>query len=163
MGQDIKEVVEESRRHCKVYPALNATFLTLIHKQENVDRPVGFRPIALCNVIYKILTTIMVNRLKPLLPLLISLEQSFVTGRQILDGIVTAQEAIHSLKSIKTKGMLKKIDLAKAYDRINWSYLNAILKAYGFDQRWVHWIHSFISNPNFSIMLNGRENFRGEF
>ena len=149
-------MAEESRRHGKVYLALNVTFLTLIPKQENTDRPVGFHPIALCNVIYKILSTIMVNRLKPLLPSLISPEQTgVVTGRQILDGIVTAQEAIHSLKSTKTKGMLIKLDLAKAYDRINWPYLIAILRAYGFDQRWVQWIYSFISTPNFSIMLNG--------
>ena len=61
MGQDIMDMVEESRRHRKVYPTLNATFITLIPKQEHADTPVGFRPIALCNVIYKILSTIMVN------------------------------------------------------------------------------------------------------
>ena len=61
MGQDITDVVEESRRHRKIYPALNATFLTLILKQKQADTPVGFHPISLCNVIYKILSMIMVN------------------------------------------------------------------------------------------------------
>ena len=62
----------------------------------------------------------MVNKLKPLLPSLISLEKtSFVKGKKILDGIITAQEAIHSLKSLKKKGMLIKLDLSKAYDRIS--------------------------------------------
>ena len=50
MGQDITDVIEESRRHRKVYPALNATFLTLIPKKEHADTPMGFRPISLCNV-----------------------------------------------------------------------------------------------------------------
>ena len=120
MSQDILEVVEESRRNQTVYPTLNATFLTLIPKQENSNTLVGFRPISLCNVIYKILSTIMVNRLKPLLPRLIAPKQTgFVKGRQILDEIVTAQEAIHSLKTLKSKGMLIKLELSKAYDCIN--------------------------------------------
>ena len=115
MGRDIWEIFEESRRNRNVYPALNATFITLIPKQENSDTPVGFRPIALCNVIYKILSTMMVYRLKPLLPSLISLEQTgFVKGRKILDGIFTKEEAIHLLKSLKMKGMLIKLDLSKA-------------------------------------------------
>ena len=83
IGPDILEVVEESQRNMMGYPALNATFLTLIPKQQNADTLVGFRPISLYNVIYKILSTIMVNRLEPLLPTLISPEQTgFVKGRQ---------------------------------------------------------------------------------
>jgi len=80
----------------------------------------------------------MVNQLKPILLRLISQEQTrFVKGRQIKNDIVVAQEAIHSLKNSKTKGMLIKLDLAKAYDRINWGYLQKILKAFSFDERWI--------------------------
>ena len=94
--------------------------------------------------------------LKPLLPQLISPEQTdFVTGHQILDGIVTTQEAIHSLQTKRVKGMMMKLDLAKAYDRISWSYLLVVLKSFGFDQRWLQWLFSFISTPNFSILVNG--------
>ena len=74
IGPDILEVVEKSQRNKMVYPALNATFLTLIPKKQNAETPVGLRPISLCNVTYKILSTIMVNHLKPLLPTLISSE-----------------------------------------------------------------------------------------
>lgn len=88
-----------------MHPALNATFLALIPKTENSEEPQGFWSIALCNIIYKILATIMVNRLKPILQELISQEQmGFVKARKIIDGIVVAQEAIHSLKNSKTKG-----------------------------------------------------------
>ena len=138
MGPDIQEVVEESRRNKKVYPALNATFRTLIPKHKNADTPMGFRPVALCNVIYKILSTIMVNRLKPLLPTIISLEQTgFVKGRQILDGIVVAQEAIHSLTKDKQRGLLIKLDLSKAYDRISLQYLIEVMRPCGFEERWL--------------------------
>jgi hypothetical protein len=156
IGPDIQEVVEESRRNKKVYPALNATFITLVPKSKDADTPVGFRPIALCNVIYKILSTVMVNRLKPLLPTIISPEQTgFVKGRQILDRIVVAQEAIHSLTKDKQKGLLIKLDLSKAYDRISWQYLIEVMRAFGFDDRWLQWVKSFISTPHFSILLNG--------
>jgi len=66
----------------------------------------------------------MVNRLKPILPYLIAQEQiGFVKGRQITDGIIVAQEVIHSLKNSRNKGMLIKLDLAKANDHLSWEYL----------------------------------------
>ena len=97
----------------------------------------------------------MVNRLKPILPTLISPQIGFVQGRQILDGIVTTQEAIHSLKSLKSKGMMIKLNLSKAYDHLSWSFLLNILKAFCFDQRWIEWISSLISSPICSVHING--------
>ena len=124
LGKDIVELAEESRRTRQVFSGLNPTFLTLIPKYDKCDTPSGFHPIALCNVIYKILSTIMVNRLKPILHALISPKQiGFVKGRQILDRIVTEQEAIHSLRTLKAKGIIIKLDLAKAYESLNWNYL----------------------------------------
>jgi len=91
MKQDIVNAVEESRCMKRMHPTWNTTFLELILKLEKVDEPQGFRPIALCNVIYKIIATIMVNRLKSILLELISEEQTgFVKGRQIVDGIIVA-------------------------------------------------------------------------
>ena len=72
-----------------------------------------------------------------------------------MDGIVTAQEAIHSLQTKRVKGMMMKLDLAKAYDRISWSYLLVVIKSFGFDQHWLQWLFSFISTPNFTIIVNG--------
>ena len=73
---DILEVVEDSRQHKKVLRALNATFIALIPKRENAITPDGFRPIALCNMVYKIISKEIANRLKPLLPTLISEEET---------------------------------------------------------------------------------------
>ena len=98
---------------------LNTTFLSLILKEWGVDSLGKFRPISLCNIILKIITKVMENRLKPLMLGLISLEQSgFVEGRQILDGIILTQEMIHSMKQTKTTCMLIKVDLEKAYDKV---------------------------------------------
>jgi len=131
MSNDLVELVEESRCTKCMHLALNSTFLELIPKTGNSNEPQGFRPISLCNVVYKILPTIMVNRLKPILLDLITQEQTgFVKGRQITNGIVVAQEVIHSLKNSRNKGMLIKLDLEKAYDRLSWVYLEGILKAH---------------------------------
>eukprot|EP00253_Pinus_taeda_P008746 PITA_08746 len=156
LGREILDLVEESRINQKVWPALNSTFFALIPKGDNLEEANGFRPIALCNVIYKMITSLIAKRLKPLLDNLISAEQiGFVEGRQILDGLVVTQEVIHSLKVKKQKGMMIKLDLSKAYDRLNWKYLETVLERFGFHQRWIAWIHNLIYSPHFSILVNG--------
>eukprot|EP00253_Pinus_taeda_P010995 PITA_10995 len=82
-------------------------------------------------------------------------QTGFVEGRQILDGLVVTQEMIHSLNQKKQRGMMIKLDLSKAYDRLSWRYLRMVLEAYGFEKRWIEWIFSMISTPIFSILVNG--------
>ena len=74
LGEDILKLVEESRCTKRMHPALNSKFLALISKTEHSEEPKGFRPIVVYNVIHKIMATIMVNHLKPILPKLISQE-----------------------------------------------------------------------------------------
>jgi hypothetical protein len=93
----------------------------IIPKEEHFDNPNNFCPISLCNVFYKIITKLIANRLKPLLPTLISPEQiGYVEVRQILGGIIMAHELVHSLKYTKSPGMILKLDLSKAFDKLSW-------------------------------------------
>jgi hypothetical protein len=150
------EVAEESRALGVVLPALNTTFHTLIPKEERVTNPKHFIPITLCNVIYKVITKVIATRLKPILPYLISNEQSgYVEGRQIMDSVILAHEVIHSLKSSRTPGMLIKLDLSKAFDRASWKYIRAVLDSFGFAQEWINWIMNLTSSAFFSILVNG--------
>ena len=87
---EVWAIVEESRTSRGVLKSFNATFLALIPKSEGADAPSVFRPIALCNVIYKLISKVIANRLKPLPLGIINPKQlGFVEGRQILDGIIT--------------------------------------------------------------------------
>ena len=89
-----------------------------------------FRPIGLCNVIYKLISKCIVNKLKGVLPDLISPAQSsFVPGRQITDNVILMQEAIHSMRRKKgaTGWMAIKLDLEKAYDRLRWDFIHDTL------------------------------------
>jgi hypothetical protein len=81
---DVYGVVEDSRCSASILKALNATMVTLIPKENEARTPDHYRPIALCNVVYKIISKVIANRLKPLLPTLISQEQAgFVEGKKI--------------------------------------------------------------------------------
>ena len=118
--EDMLGIVEESRNKRGFLKAFNATFLTLIPKEAGVDTPDKFRPIVLWNVIYKIISKVIANRLKTLLPNLISSKQSgFVEGRQILDGVIIVHEVLHSLRITRVPGMMIKLEIAKVYDKIN--------------------------------------------
>lgn len=153
---DIWQLIEHSISTHGVLPGFNATFLALIPKEENSQHPKSFRPIALCNVIYKLITKIIGNRLKPLLPSLISREHmGYVEDHQILDNVILTHELIHSLKIKKIPEMLIKLDLLKAFDKLSWQYLRSILHAFGFHPTWTQWIISLISSSFFSILING--------
>eukprot|EP00253_Pinus_taeda_P035804 PITA_35804 len=135
--KDIVEIVKDSRWNKTILKALNTSFISLIPKQDNAQMPERYKPIALCNVVYKIISKVVASRLKPLLPTLISSEQTgFVEGRQILDNIIQAHEVIHSLTCNKREGMIMKLDIAKAYDKVNWMYIKKVLPTFGFDHNW---------------------------
>ncbi|CAL2266038.1 unnamed protein product [Prunus armeniaca] len=101
---------------------LNETYIALIPKVAAPEFPNQFRPISLCNSSYKILSKMLANRLKQVIPSIISdTQNAFVHGRQIQDNIVVAHEVYHYLR-LKRKGSKfeasLKMDMSKAYDRV---------------------------------------------
>jgi hypothetical protein len=116
----------------------------------------NFKPISLCNVIYKNISNVIALRIKPILPFIISKEQfGYVKGRKIMDSVILVHEIIHSLKITRTPGMLLKLDLSKYFDKLSWKYMKALLSASGFNRDWVSWIMSLISSNFFLILING--------
>ena len=138
---------------------LNQTNICLIPK---VYPPTGmseFRPIALCNVTYKVISKILINRLKKHLGSVISENQAaFIPGRMISDNIIMAHEVFHSLKVRKrqaTSYMAVKTDITKAYDRLEWCFLEETMKRMGFHPKWIRSIMICISSVSFSVLING--------
>lgn len=108
----------------------------LLPKKENVVCMKDLRPIALCNVLYKILSKVLANRLKRILPQVISENQAaFVPGRSINDNVLIAFELIHHMKKSLVGGegdVALKLDISKAYDRVDWGYLRRRMLTLGF-------------------------------
>jgi hypothetical protein len=136
----------------------NHTHLALIPKIDNPLKVTQFRPINLTNFSYKIISKILANRLKPLLHKIIYPNQSaFLQGRSIQDNFVLAHELFHTMKHKRGRGglMALKLDMEKAFDRMEWSFLFRILKSLGFHSKWIRMIEQCISTVSFSILLDG--------
>ena len=137
---------------------LNKTLIALIPKCNGPKTLNQFRPISLCNTVYKIVTKIIVNRIRPLLSNLISpFQTAFIPGRRGVDNVIIAQELIHSLHKKKgRKGFfILKIDLEKAYDRLEWSFICEVLLFFNFPNRVVGLILECVSSYSIFILFSG--------
>jgi len=124
LGDDLLGIVEESRKQ----GTLNATFLALIPKCENLGSFGYFRTIALCNLAYKIITKNIANIIKSTLSYGISKEQfGFLEGRKITDAIGIVQETLHNIKVKNGKALVLKLDLIKSFDRVDRGFLRLVL------------------------------------
>ena len=116
-----------------------------------------YRPIACCNVLYKVVSKILANRLKGILPRIVSANQSaFVQGRLLMENVLLASELVKDYhKENISSRCLMKIDISKAFDSVQWSFVLRTLKALGFPDKFIHWINLCISTPSFSVQVNG--------
>jgi hypothetical protein len=141
-------------------PHLNDMHIALISKKKMAcHTPSDYRPISLCNVIYKLIAKSLANRLKSHLPDYVHpSQQAFIEGRRISNNIIVAQEIAHSfsLNSWNSQDFMIKIDLAKAFDRLEWHFIASALARKGLHDHFINLIHSCISSPTFSVIINGQ-------
>ena len=138
---------------------IDLTHIALIPKHKNPDKMSDFRPISLCNVIYKIISKVLANRLKAILSSIISDSQSaFVPRRFITENVTVAFETLNSLRirrSSKKAYMALKLDMSKAYDRVEWRFLELFMRKIGFADNWVNFIMECIQSVNYSVLIDG--------
>ncbi|XP_071700091.1 uncharacterized protein [Rutidosis leptorrhynchoides] len=122
-GEDLIEAISSFWRSGVISPGCNSSFITLIPKVANPVSLIEYRPISLIRSFYKIITKLLSNRIKKVVPNLVGFEQSaFIKGRNILDGVLVANESLKFLKSKHIKSMLFKVDFEKAFDSLNWDF-----------------------------------------
>jgi hypothetical protein len=154
MFQDFHKGVLDIKR-------LNFGVITLVPKLKEANTIKQYRPICLLNVDYKCFTKLLTNRLVPVAQNIIGENQTgFVKGRNILEGVLVLHEVLHELRTSRKQGLVLKIDFEKAYDRVNWNFLEQVMKGRGFPDQWIAWTMSTVKGGKVCINVNGeRSNF----
>lgn len=137
--------------------SINSTILSLIPMKEEARQMKDYRPISCCNVLYKIISKILTNRLKKLLPKFISSNQSsFFKDQLLMENVLMASESVKCYhKSSVSSRCAVKIDISKAYDSVQGSFLLSLLTAIGVPDKLVVWIKKCIELSSFSVQANG--------
>lgn len=144
----------EGKRLTKFYAH---TCMVLIPKVQSPSNFAELRPISLSNFSAKIISKVLVGRLNPLLPRLISEHQSgLLKGRLITDNVLLAQEIVQGISQPNTCGnTLIKLDMAKAYEKFSWEFLISVLRNFGFSEWWMEAVRRLISDVWYSIIVTG--------
>lgn len=161
VGDDVVCLVRKFFQDGVMPTGLNDTNVVLIPKKKSPMVVGDLRPISLCNVLARIVTKVMANRMKHMLDEVVSECQSaFIPGRLITDNVMVGYEMIHYVKR-KRRGkdgcMAVKIDMSKAYDRIEWGYQRELLCRMGFNDWWVHLVIQCVNSVSYTIIHGTRE------
>ncbi|GLU22240.1 hypothetical protein SLE2022_383300 [Rubroshorea leprosula] len=160
MWDDIKtEVigfVKEFQEQGRLARGSNASFIVLIPKTENPQRIEEYRPISLIGVMYKVIEKLLASRLCKVLHKIIGEQQmAFIKGRQLVDGVVIANEVIDEAMRRRKKSFVFKMDFEKAYDKVCWNFIDYMLDRMAFSATWRRWIQECLKSSMVSILING--------
>ena len=159
-GDCVTQAVLNFLNHGITPPDFNDTNIVLIPKVKNSRKITEYRPISLCIVIYKLASKTETNRLKIVLFGIVSENQSaFTKGRFITDNILVAYETMHHLSQKKMRKigeMALKLDMSKAYDRVEWACLKGIMEKLGNHRRMVEVVMRCVCTVTYSVWINGK-------
>ena len=157
VGQDVVNAVAEFFRNGRLLKDLNTTAIALIPKTPEACRLGDYRPISCCNIVYKVISKIITNRLKPLMQSCVSPNQAaFLKGTSLGDNVLLATELIQSYNSANCQpSCTLKVDLRKAFDTVCWDFVIKLLQAQSFPPIFVTWIKECMTSPRFSVSVNG--------
>lgn len=160
VGDDIFQLVSSAFQTGFFDPNISDTLIALIPKIDTPQTYKDFRPISLCNITYKIITKVLVHRLRPILDNIIGpYQSSFLPGRGTSDNSIVLQEIVHFMrKSKRKKGYVAfKLDLEKAFDNVNWEFLRSCLIDFGFPDDTIKLIMHCVTSSTFSVLWNGNK------
>ncbi|XP_019432100.1 PREDICTED: uncharacterized protein LOC109339150 [Lupinus angustifolius] len=154
--EDICLFMKEFQVNSKLPKGLKSSFIAFIPKIGNPSKIQDYRPISLVSSLYKIVAKVLAERLKSVMNSIISPAQSaFLGGHNILDAPIILNEVIHSAKKSSEGCFIMKVDFQKAYDSVNWIFIDYMLHRFGFPSIWRRWIKECITYTSKSILVNG--------
>uniref|UniRef100_A0A803NSJ4 Reverse transcriptase n=1 Tax=Cannabis sativa TaxID=3483 RepID=A0A803NSJ4_CANSA len=161
IGEEVTKVCLGILNDGKPIEDINDTLICLIPKIDKPTRMSNFRPISLCNVVYKIIAKCLAGRMKNSLYQDISEEQSaFLAGRLIQDNAIIGFESLHCMKTRRFgngRKMALKLDMSKAYDWVEWNFLTTMMEGLGYDEEWINKIMRCVTSVSFSVLINGEK------
>ena len=157
MGSDVVSVVQDFFSKGVIFPSLNSSFIVLLPKLKDSISIDQFRPIVLSNFLFKISSKILVDRLAQIATRIVSPYQfGFIRDRHIEDCIALASDCVNVLhKKCYGGNLAMKIDIRKAFDTLDWSFLRRVLQAFGFSPVFMDWIDNILRSSRLSVMING--------
>jgi hypothetical protein len=106
--------------------------------------------------LYKIIAKVLANRLSKVMNVIIAPTQSvFLKNRNLVDGVLVVNEVVDLAKKTGRECMVFKVDFEKAYDSVDWGFLEYMLHRFGFCYKWIRWIRACVFAGNLSVLVNG--------
>lgn len=157
VGADVVAFVQYFFQHNWLFPNANSNFIVLLPKVDGASSISQFRPIALANFLFKIIPKILADRLGPIASRIISVNQSaFLPGRRISDCIGLVSEGFNLLdRKIRGGNVGIKVDIAKAFDTLNWEFLFQTLSQFGFSPDFMNYVSTILGSARLSVLING--------
>jgi hypothetical protein len=160
IGNDITAAVLKAINEKSIPVGWNETVIVMIPKVDNPEEVSQFRPIFICNVVYKIISKMLAARLKVILPdIIFPTQNAFILGRLITDNVLVAYECVHKIKN-KRKGKsglcAVKLDMHKAYNRVEWKFLKMMMLRLGFHEQWVELIMACVTSVSYVVRYNSQ-------
>ncbi|XP_058783674.1 uncharacterized protein LOC131658394 [Vicia villosa] len=156
LKEDLQRTVADFHEKARLIKACTSSFITLIPKVLNPQSLSEYQPIFLVGSLHKILSKILVGRLKEIIRQLISSKQNaFIKNRNILDGILMVNEVMDMAKREGSKCLILKVDFEKAYDCVSWNFLRLVMKKMGFGKKWLSWMEAIVFTSSMAILVNG--------
>ena len=159
VGHDVIEAVLSCLHSGRYLHKMNYTYIILIPKKSNPQNIMEYQPISLGNVVSRLISKVLANWVKSMLPCVISDSQSaFVPGRFITDNTSIAFKMIHMMQNRrrgKVGHMAVKLDISKAYNRVEWNFLEKIMLSLGFPVQWVGLAMSTVHLASYLVIVNG--------
>ncbi|RVX13392.1 Transposon TX1 uncharacterized 149 kDa protein [Vitis vinifera] len=154
--EDLMRVFFEFHTKGVINQSTNATFIAMVPKKSQTFKISDYRPISLVTSLYKIIAKVLSGRLRKVLhETIFGSQGAFVEGRQILDAVLITNEVVDEKRRSGEEGVVFKIDFEKAYDHVEWGFLDHVLQRKGFSQKWRSWMRSCLSSSSFAILVNG--------
>ncbi|KAJ1702528.1 hypothetical protein LUZ63_002307 [Rhynchospora breviuscula] len=158
LGPTVLNQVNEIFSSARIPSDMAKSNLILVPKKEILITIMDYRPISVCNILYKLVSKLLERRMQSLIPLLVANNQTaFTLGRDIADNVMVFREVLHSfsMTSYKHHAFCFKCDMSKAFDRMSWSFVRWVLLMYGFPDPFVKWVMMCVSSARFSIVFDG--------